>query len=270
MSGLLIGKLVGQLLLPPGCFIVLASIGFLARARWWGRMLLVASLAALWLLSTGPVRDALTRPLEYAAPPLSEAAIGALHDASVPTAIVLLGGGTREKAPEYAGVDDLSRFAMMRTIYAAWLARQTGLPVYATGGRPLSKANESEGGIMRRMLLRFGVADAMAFAEESSENTWQNAMFMQRILQQSGVSRVVLVTSAWHMPRALWCFRQQGLDVIAAPMDYLTSTKPYDMRGLIPDAVRLLDSSLALHEYIGLAWYRLRFGHEWTLHLPWQ
>ena len=270
MSGLLFSKLAAQLLLPPGGLLLLAAIGLLARRRWWGRALLVLSLAALWLLSTGYVRDELTRPLEFRSPALSAQSVAALGQLPAgTTAIVLLGGGIREQAPEYDGSDELEHFAMMRTVYAAGLARQTGLPVYATGGRPLSTAKQAEGEVMRRWLVNFGVSDTQAFAEEASENTWQNALYMKEILQAKGIARVVLVTSAWHMPRSVWCFQKQGLEVVAAPTDYLTAQKPHDARDVLPDAGALAGSSLALHEYLGLVWYRLRYGHDWRRHGPW-
>jgi len=265
MSGLLIGKLVGQLLLPPGNIIVLALAGLLARRRWWGKALLVLSVSLLYLLSIAPVRDALIRPLEFAAPALDASSLVSMaspDNQATKTAIVLLGGGTRENAPEYAGADDIPRFAMMRTIYAAELAKKSGLDVYATGGRPLSLAEDSEGTLMRRRLLGFGVDAEQVFAEEASENTWQNAVYMQRMLHDKGITRVLLVTSAWHMPRSVWCFEQQGLTVIPAPVDYLSSQRALDARGWFPDAGVLADSSLALHEYIGLVWYKMRHGYE--------
>ncbi len=262
MSGLLLTKLVTQLLLPPGGLLLLLAVsGLLVRRKWWGRLLLVMSLVAFWLLSTAPVRDALTRPLEFASPPLSTDMVAELaHSASGTTAIVLLGGGMDEQAPEYGGENSLNGQAMMRTVYAAGLGRQTGLSVYASGGKPLSEADEFEGAVMRRWLVSFGIGEEQAFAEEASENTWQNALYIKAILQAKGISRVVLVTSAWHMPRSIWCFEQQGFDVIAAPTDYLTQRKPYDARSFLPDAGVLADSSLALHEYLGMAWYRLRYG----------
>jgi len=261
MSGLMLTKLITQLLLPPGGLILLAFTGYLVRRRWWwGRVLLLLSLAALWLLSIAPVRDALTRPLEFASPALQTIQVSNLSQSSEgSTAIVLLGGGMDEQAPEYGGENGLKGSALSRTVYAAGLARQTALPVYATGGKPLSETDESEGAVMRRWLIQFGVAEQQVYAEQASENTWQNASYMKAILQAKGVSRVVLVTSARHMPRAIWCFEQQGLQVIAAPTYYMTSRKPYDARSFLPDADVLADSSWALHEYLGIAWYRLRY-----------
>lgn len=260
MSGLLLIKLATQLILPPGGLLLLAFTGLLSRRKWWGRLLLVLSLTALWLLSIAPVRDALTRPLEFATPALQVAQIDNLSRlAAGSTAIVLLGGGMDEQAPEYGGENGLKNSALGRTVYAAGLAKQTGLPVYATGGKPLSQADESEAEVMRRWMVLFGVDQAQAFAEQASQNTWQNASYMKPILQAKGISRVVLVTSAWHMQRAIWCFEQQGIKALAAPTDYLTQRKPYDTRSFLPAADVLADSSLALHEYLGIAWYQLRY-----------
>jgi len=114
--------------------------------------------------------------------------------------------------------------------------------------------------VMRRWLMRFGLSGEKTFAEEASENTWQNAIYLRQTLQSQGISRVVLVTSAWHMPRSRWCFEQQGLEVIAAPTDFLTEQRGRDMRSLFPDANTLAESSLALHEYLGMLWYRLRYA----------
>jgi len=112
---------------------------------------------------------------------------------------------------------------------------------------------------MRRWLIRFGVPEAMVHAEVVASNTWQNAVYIKKILEKQGIHRIVLVTSAWHMPRSLWCFKAQGLDVIAAPTDYLTKQATYDVRSYFPHWNVLAESGTALHEYLGLLWYRLRY-----------
>ncbi|MDQ6959921.1 MAG: YdcF family protein [Mariprofundaceae bacterium] len=252
---LLIPKLVAQLILPPGGLILLAVVGLVFWRKWWGRGLIGLALACFWLLSTEPVRDALTRPLEFQYPALKVADLPA-----GPIAIVLLGGGIYEKAPEYGGHDELGRYAMMRTLYAARIARATGLPVYATGGKSLAHETETEGAVMRRWLIYFGVAETGAHAEVAASNTWQNAVYIKNMLGKQGIHRIVLVTSAWHMPRSVWCFKQNGLDVIAAPTDYLTKRSAYDVRGYFPRWNVLAESGDALHEYLGLLWYRLRYG----------
>jgi len=252
---LLISKVAAQLILPPGGLILLAIVGLIFWRKWWGRGLVGLALALLWLLSTEPVRDALTHPLEFQYPALKVAEIPAGR-----MAIVLLGGGTYEKAPEYGGKDELRSGVMMRTIYAAKIARATGLHVYATGGKPLTHEAEASGEIMRRWLIRFGVPEAMVHAEVAANTTWENATYIKTLLGRQGIHRIVLVTSAWHMPRSVWCFKKNGLDVIAAPTNYLTKQSAYDVRSYFPRWNVLADSGDALHEYLGLVWYRLRYG----------
>jgi uncharacterized SAM-binding protein YcdF (DUF218 family) len=252
---LLLTKSLSQLLLPPGGLILLALLGVIFWRRFIGRALVLLSLALLWLLSTEPVRDALILPLEYKYPPLAMQTVP--HDNA---AIVLLGGGIYENAPEYGGRNALGHFAVMRTIYAADLAKATGLPVYASGGTPLTDANEAEGVVMRRWLIRFGVPAEQAFAESAANNSWENAVYMRRMLQKQGIRQVVLVTTAWHMPRSVWSFEQQGIEVIPAPCDYIAENESYDLRSFLPRWNVLADSGQALHEYLGLFWYRLRYG----------
>ena len=90
---------------------------------------------------------------------------------------------------------------------------------------------------------------------------------MRAILARRGIERVLLVTSALHIPRALGAFRQQGIEAVPAPTDFLAT--PAERRALnrsvaasvlalIPDAERLKTSTQALKEYLGLAVYWLR------------
>ncbi|MDT8375888.1 MAG: YdcF family protein [Mariprofundaceae bacterium] len=251
---LLVSKAISQLLLPPGGLILLGLAGVICWKRWWGRGAVALSLLLLWGLSTEPVRDALTEPLEFQYPALKTDQIK-----TDGTVIVLLGGGIHENAPEYGGSNVPGRYAMMRTIYAAEVARQSGMEVYATGGRPLTQADEAEGEIMRQWLLKLGLQEGHAHAETASNNTWENAAYMKKILAAKGVGRVVLVTSAWHMPRAVWCFESHGFEVVPAPVDYLTEQESYDLRSYLPHWTIVSDSGQALHEYLGLLWYRLRY-----------
>jgi len=253
--GLLISKSVSQLLLPPGGLILLGLVGLVFWQRRWGRMLILLALALLWLLSTEPVRDALMHPLEKNYPALNADTLPAGN-----MAIVLLGGGLYEKAPEFSGRDSLGSHALMRTVYAADVARKTGLPVYPTGGPVLSDTTEAEGLVMQRWLVRLGVPVAMVHAETAARNTWENAANLKSMMKNNGIEHVVLVTSAYHMTRSAWVFRQQGLDVIPAPCAYLAKREPYDIRSFLPGWHVLSDSADALHEYMGLIWYKIRYG----------
>ncbi len=252
---LLISKSISQLLLPPGSLILLTLFGLIFWQRRWGRMLIALGMASLWLLSTEPVRDLLAEPLEGAYPALN---VDTLSAGSM--AIVLLGGGLYEKAPEFGGRDSLGTHALMRTVYAADLARKTGVPVYPTGGVVLSDTTEAEGVVMRRWLQRFGIPAGMVHAEVAANNTWENAANLKTTFRHAGIKHLVLVTSAYHMRRSVWVFRQQGLEVIPAPCAYMVEREPYDIRSFLPRWNVLSDSGDALHEYLGLLWYKIRYS----------
>jgi len=251
---LLLSKIFSQLLLPPGGLIVLLGLGGVFFKRIWGRAILCVTLLLFWSLSTEPVRDMLIKPLEFKYPTFHTKTWDKER-----TAIVVLGGGVYDKAPEYAGQDYLHSYAMMRALYAAHLAKKTGLDVYATGGKPLNPEQDAEGDVMRKFLLGQGLDAGHVFAENFANNTWENASLMKTILHKKGVSMVILVTSAWHMPRSVACFQAQGLHVIPAPTDYLTKMSAYHVRSYLPSAHAFYDSNLALHEYLGLFFYRLRY-----------
>jgi len=252
---LLTSKVVSQLLLPPGGLILLAMLGVIFWKKRWGRGTVIVALLMFWGLSTEPVRDALTKPLEFEYSALQ------LNDKEFKrSAIVLLGGGIYANAPEYGGSDELKSYAMMRTLYAAHIAKRTGLNVYATGGKPLAQGDDAEGDVMRRWLIRLGVPENKVFAESYANNTWQNAIYMKKLLAEKDIDHIILVTSAWHMPRSVWCFESQGLHVIAAPTDYITSQQAYDLRSFVPRWTVFSDSGQALHEYLGLFWYHLKYG----------
>jgi len=253
---LLFIKSLSQLLLPPGGLILLGLLGLLFNRRFWGKALIFFSLAGFWLLATEPVRDAILSPLESHFP-VFDASSDSVN--SETTAIVLLGGGLYEKAPEYGGVDSLSNHAMMRTIYATKLARQSGMTVITTGGAVLSETTEPEGVVMRRWLMEFGVTETAIVVEAMARNTWENAANVKAILEKNGFHKALLVTTAWHMPRAVQVFESHGITVIPAPCYYKVEDEPYDLRSYLPRWNVLADSCDGLHEYLGLLWYRLRY-----------
>jgi uncharacterized SAM-binding protein YcdF (DUF218 family) len=110
---------------------------------------------------------------------------------------------------------------MDRLRYAAWLHRQTDLPVIPCGGSaPGEGVSEAE--LARRVLEQELGAQVLA-VEDRSRSTQQNAAFSRELLQQPGIAQVFLVTHAWHMPRALARFRKAGGQAIPAPTLFATA-----------------------------------------------
>lgn len=113
---------------------------------------------------------------------------------------------------------------------------------------------------MKRWLMWFGIAKEKIFVEAEANTTWENAALTKQLLSEKNIDSIILVTSANHMRRSVWCFEQQGLVVIPAPTDYLTEQESYDLRSFLPRWNVFNDSSQLLHEYMGLMWYKLKYN----------
>lgn len=235
---------IAAFFLPPLNIVCLTLLG-LALVRWRiGRLLIGLGLVLLTFLSMPVLADRLLALLEPPFQPLS---------GKEAEAIVILGGGTYSDATEYGG-DTVNAFTLERLRYGALLARRLEKPVLVTGGAPLG--GSSEGQIMRAVLENeFGVTPR--WAEEQSLNTQENARYSARILLEAGVQRIYLVTHSWHLARAVPEFQQAGLTVVAAGTGYYRPGKVQAMDWL-PQAKALLNSYYALHEGIGMVWYRIR------------
>lgn len=229
-------------LLPPTAFALLALAGVLAPRRWRtaGRIVAACALVLLIAASLPVVALALLRTLEppVLAPPAREGA----------QAIVVLGGERNRGAAEWDGVT-VNAFTLQRLRYGARLARETGLPVMVTGG-------PQEGELMGDILQReFGVA--VRWTDAASRTTRDNAAFAAQTLRAAGIERVLLVTDAWHMPRAQREFERHGLQAVAAATGYLAQ-QPFSPYHLVPNAESLRHTQIALREWIGALWYGLR------------
>ena len=203
--------------------------------------------------------NALMRSLEWQNLPAAE----------LPTAeaIVILGGATKSASPPRPGVD-LSEEGD-RVLYGAELYRKGKAPlVIASGGRiDWRGSGAPESGDMAVILETLGVPKDAILQDPTSLNTYENAVNVRQILRSRGIGRVLLVTSAFHMPRSLLIFKRQGIEAIAAPTDFLVtqaelrepnSSIQSTVLNVLPDAERLQRSTRALKEYIGIVIYRLR------------
>jgi uncharacterized SAM-binding protein YcdF (DUF218 family) len=246
----LLPAVIEALVMPPGACVVLLLGALAALAlgrRRAGLALAGAATALLWVAATPLVASALLARLEHQAAPVP---------ATPARAIVILGGGSYFDAPEYGG-HTVGTLTLERVRYGARLARESGLPVLVTGGDPLGSGG-SEAAQMKAVLEReFGVA--VTWAETASHTTRENATASAALLRAEGIGAVRLVTHAWHMPRARNAFEVAGLAVHPAPTVF-TQPLPEQARALqwLPDAEALRGTRIALHEWLGRAWYRLQ------------
>jgi uncharacterized SAM-binding protein YcdF (DUF218 family) len=143
----------------------------------------------------------------------------------------------------------------LRTAHAAWLFHNwKPLPIVVSGGTSTPRVAL----LMRRELLAQGIPDSLIRVEDGSLNTYENAVEVARILMPQGRRRIALVTEGFHMARAELCFRKQGFDVVPAPCCYRTFELRSRKDFLMPSVWAIRASDEAVHEWIGLAWYKVR------------
>jgi len=242
-----------QLLLPPGGLLLLLLAGWWLRRRAPRLAALCFGLgfAGLWATSLPVAVEWGARALERE-PALSERQWRDLAQRA--EAIVVLGGGREQNDPAWGG-DQPGAMALERLRYAARLAKAANLPLLTSGGLHYGEP-PSEAALMAEVLARdHGVA--VRWREEESRTTWENAVYSAKLLERAGIKRVVLVTQAWHMPRARWSFERAGFEVVAAPVGFLGVPNGRPLGGWLPESKAVWQSGMLLNEAVGLLVYPL-------------
>jgi uncharacterized SAM-binding protein YcdF (DUF218 family) len=195
-----------------------------------GYLLLGSGLVAFWLMGH----------LEYEYPPGQD-----VQGSAVPDTMVVLTGYARadDRIPITGHVNSSSGFRLLEA--ARIFARTRRMTVIISG-------NDEVPVIMGNLLVELGVPRANIVTEQESNNTYESAVHLRERLAGK---RFYLVTSAGHMPRAMRVFLKQGLQPNPAPTDYLSSASLRDSN-VVPSGQHLAISDLAIHEYLGLLWYR--------------
>lgn len=251
-----LSKILDIFLSPLTWVLLLATLGLLAP-RWprLERPLRRAGLAALalvYLLSTELVANAIWRALE--APPLTTLRPDVTYDA-----VVVLGGMLDDRAMRTYGVvgynDNVDRLIAARDVLARGQARKALL----SGG----DANPAEQGlveaqVLARQLQDWGIDPGRLVVEDVSRNTRENAVESAKIARREGWQSVLVITSAFHMPRALGCFRAVGLPVDTLAVDLRSDRAPKSLNDLLPRTHALHTSAAALRELAGRVIYRVR------------
>ena len=229
--------------LPPGIFIVaLFALAWYAWKR-RGEKRLAALLFALtfvfYLLCTSFV---------------AERTLGWLEQAYLPPAepkgdvIIMLGGGAMPDSPDVDGVGALCASPANRLLTAVRLQRKLGVPILLSGGQVYEDTG-AEAKIARRILIDLGVPESKILVETRSINTTQNARYSAEILRAQGLTQPILVTSAFHMKRAVLNFKKQGIDVVPYPADYQVTHHPvFHYTKLRPQTEALLNNVTVLQE----------------------
>ena len=256
---------LSALLLPPVPFLAIALVGAcVTRSRpRAARALVVLACVATWLCAcTGFARWLEAHGLDEPAPLAASdrERLQARFAAGEPLAIVVLGGGVDQIAPEY-GRPSLGKEAYERLRYAAWLHRQTGLPILASGGRGWGAPDTSNPpeALLTARLAQAELDTPLRWTEADSRDTHENAVNSVAVLRAAGVREIVLVTHGWHMPRALHEFRAAAAAAAgaSAPIRITPATmgQAYPagsaLLGWMPSDTGFQRTRLAWHEMLG-------------------
>jgi uncharacterized SAM-binding protein YcdF (DUF218 family) len=248
----ILSKTIAVLLLPSNLLIALVLAGVALMATRWRRTgIRLSAIGFVLLLTAGflPVGNILTHMLESRFPPW-DAARGA------PDGIVVLGRPISTRLSEAHSapiIDD----AAVRIIELAKLARQfPNARIVFAGGNGALAGGPAEADFVGALLDDLGVPRERVVLERRSRNTAENAVFSKDIATPKPGEHWLLVTSAWHMPRAVGCFRSAGFAVEAYPVDWRTGVG-FEFRLPRSFAGGLGRPDLAANEWLGLLAYWL-------------
>jgi uncharacterized SAM-binding protein YcdF (DUF218 family) len=244
--------IIKAIILPPTLNFITIAIGLLLFNKYkiLSRIFIYSGALSLVLFCFTPFSDFLLKGLEkYPAliPPVI---------VEKEQAIVVLSGGSYKNTNEYAKDVD-GAITLQRNHYASFLHKQTGLPILVTGGA-LKFLDNTEASVMTNTLQNsFNVS--VRWQEDKARNTAENAIYSAELLEENQIDTIYLVTHAWHMPRSVMMFEGEGINVTPAPTIFTSYDNNSDVSDYIPSALALYKTRIALHEYIGILWYKIRY-----------
>lgn len=255
---IILSKIIPPLLYPLGssCILIVAAI-CLSRKNRLQRWFLVIAFLLLFLGGNRWVAWGLTRSLEWRYLPPSE----------IPRAdvIVVLGGATHSASYPRQMVEIDS--AGDRILYAFSLYQQGKAEHLLLTGGAIEWMNSdiNPATDMASLFEVLGISRNAFWLVTDSRNTYEDALYSAKLLREKGISRIILVTSAIHMPRSVGLFEKQGLEVIPAPTDFTVTQQGWQnliknsisgyIFNFLPSAENLSTTNRALKEYLGILVY---------------
>ena len=253
---LLLANVVRQLLSPLGgtLLLICVSIFFLfIKKRSPALLTLVSAFLLLWLSSTSIVSNFLLGSLEKQYPPIT------LSDVPPVDLAIVLGGVSGAPVPPRTGSqigNGSDRVLLASRLYRAGKVKR----IWVVGGDlPWFQSDVSEAQFVKDLLIEWGVPSEAIEIGSKSRNTYENVLEIKDMQKQKLFTSALLITSAWHMPRAMAIFRKALIPVVAVPADVrVIKQKKHRVLRWLPDPEALEDTSLALKERIGYFTYWLR------------
>ena len=223
-------------------FILIGTVLILIRkTRKWAVLFFGIALINYIVFGSGPIAFRLLGGLEYRFSPLDFSK----YSRDMKIIVVLAGHAENDtKISLSSRVNNASAFRLIETITI--VDKIPNAVIWISGPKEVSE-------VMKRLLVEMGSDAKQIFIEKKSFSTYESALNLKPWLKER---KFILVTSAGHMPRAMAVFHKQGLTPVPAPTQFL-SRKNYLAISYLPSPLHLYYSDLAMHEYLGILWYKL-------------
>jgi uncharacterized SAM-binding protein YcdF (DUF218 family) len=211
------------------------------------RIVLTATFLFLYIISISPASNALCYILE------KDYFLKNNDNVDKLDIVVVLGGGVSDN--KYLQVTIPSNQTASRLLYAIQVFKKSGARYLVCSGEGTGRLSEAE--VMKRASIRLGIPDESIKIDSMSKNTWEHARELNDMFQDKNI-RIGLVTSAYHMKRSEREFNKYFSNIIPMPSGYLYSSSELSVISFIPKSGNLNRFSTALHEIIGIVWYRIK------------
>jgi len=244
-----LSKILGFFALPSN-FIMLVGLAGLVllftRRRRLGQGMMAASLVALTIAGWSPLGSWLMAGLEDRFP---------AWQGGAPDGIIILGGAISPELSKARGSVALNESAERMTVAADLARRYPAARIVFSGGSGRLLGGAAEAEFVLPLFESFGIARERVMLEDRSRNTAENARFTRELVQPKPGERWIVVTSAYHMPRAIGVFRREGFAVEAYPVDWRVEAGDEIFFGALSAGLARTDA--ASREWGGLLAYRL-------------
>ena len=216
-------------------FLILVGVWFFFKKKWGLGAMTVIIGCFMWTLSISPVSDAMLKGLE------SDLKV---QEGSQGDVIIMLAGGLGDEG-------------LVRVICAAELQKKLKVPIIVSGGKVFEN-KELDSPIIKKLLVDLNVPGDKIIIEDKSRDTFENAKYSGEICKKMGYKVPILVTSPWHLKRAMMSFKLTGLPALSFPAQIeRRKNKQYAWSDYLPHSFK--EASIAFKEYLGLAFYALAY-----------
>ena len=241
--------IVSLFLSPFNWIVVLLIAAYFVRKKSWKKILIVLSLCLFVLFGNQWLLDKYAKAWQPAPVEIQS---------SQPYSCGVVLGGFASPDAEANGYFNSSSDRFIQTLKLYKTGKISHILVSGGNGKPDEKSFR-EAYFARKELVAMGVPDSVIFVEDRSNNTADNAMYARQILDSLQLKPpYLLITSAFHMPRAALIFKKAGLDVIPFPCNYIDGRGPSGIGDLLPKPAVLLGWEPYLKEAVAWLWYGIR------------